>query len=300
MTSNLTYFSYNKYCVLPISSLMLGLSFNSEVPASANPPPIICVSTSDGKCVMQGEGAIGGDGGAGGDGSGATNNLLAQQADRGPNAIITDTTPIDTAVSTATALKVQVNYVYRSQQDSSKPQPLTNDSVLQSGDKYKIVFTPEQTTWIYIFQMDSSGKMFLLFPQQEMFGVNVNQSNPVQANETRTVPMANAWFQLDKQVGTETIYFMASPQQDQELEATYQQYAQAQESGANTEHLAQAQLNQNIASRGLAAVVMDETPTTPHVVTTETGQSFTLNEGYLTERCTKVNGCVDRLQFKHQ
>lgn len=273
------------------------LVFPLQAIASASvPPPIICVTTNDGKCVMQGDGSIGGDGGAGGSSISET---------RGPSSIEVDTPP---AISSSQknpppnpSLETQINYTYRKQEANSKPQPLTNDSVLQSGDGYKIVFTPAQATWVYIYQTDSSGKMFQLFPQKEMFGVVMNQTNPVAAGETRTVPVANAWFRLDKQSGTETIYFITTSQQDKELEMGYKNYEQAQKLGANKSLVATAEFKRSVEGRGPASIAFDESPVTePYTVTTETGENFVLDTGYFTGRCSDVGGCANVLKFQHR
>ncbi|MBE9562573.1 MAG: hypothetical protein IMF12_06900, partial [Proteobacteria bacterium] len=52
-------------------------------------------------------------------------------------------------------LDFKINYVYRSS-GKGNPKTLNNDGVLHSGDYYKIIFTPTENCYVYIFQLDSA------------------------------------------------------------------------------------------------------------------------------------------------
>ncbi|KOR32444.1 hypothetical protein TI05_07225 [Achromatium sp. WMS3] len=200
------------------------------------------------------------------------------------------------------ALTVNVNYSYRRQGETT-PHQLTNGSVLYSGDRYKITFTSNQKVWLYLYQTDSSGKIFQLFPATKMFGRTLNQLNPVPANETRTVPLDNGWFILDDQQGTEFLYLIAAPQQDKVLEASYLAYQQAQAEGnSQLVQTAKQQLKANLmVSRGPAGITLDDpTVTAEQTVTTEDGSVFAMNAGYLAGLCSRPGGCINVLQFEHK
>jgi hypothetical protein len=114
-------------------------------------------------------------------------------------------------VSSKPSLKIQ--YLYRHQGEYSFS-PLTNNQTLYSGDFYKIVFTPLQNGYVYIFQQGSSGKIYKLFP---------NDNFPLIANKTYYIPAKNQAFYLDNQTGQEKIYIIATNKRNIQLEQEYEQ-----------------------------------------------------------------------------
>ncbi len=124
------------------------------------------------------------------------------------------------------ALPVEVSYTYRPM-DQLNFRPMSNDSVLRSGDHYQIRFTPEQKGYVYIFQIDSGGGIYQLFPfEKSQDSPNVN-INPVQAGATYFIPAEDEAFQLDEQIGQEQIYVLAFQKQHGELENQYRALAEA-------------------------------------------------------------------------
>ncbi|GAG75204.1 unnamed protein product [marine sediment metagenome] len=115
------------------------------------------------------------------------------------------------------ALSFHVNYVYRSE-GKGELKPINNGDVLKSGDHFKIIFTPDKDCYVYIFQVDSSGQIFKLFPMKSFMGVQVNNFNPVTKGTTYTLPSSEKAFMLDDQVGTERIYFIVSKERNKEIE----------------------------------------------------------------------------------
>ena len=118
------------------------------------------------------------------------------------------------------ALPVQVSYSYRPI-DQLNFRPLIGDSALRSGDHYQIRFTAEQEGYVYIFQIDSSGAVYRLFPLEENPGSQAVNVNPVQAGVTYFVPAEDEAFQLDEQVGQEQIYVLAFQKRNSALEDQY-------------------------------------------------------------------------------
>jgi len=110
-----------------------------------------------------------------------------------------------------------IKYFYR-HEGSDQIEPLTNNHILYSGDDYQIRFSSRQTSYVYIFQRDSSSNIYRLFPMKSFKGVTMNQFNPVQPGITYIVPGKHKWFYLDEQIGKETIYFIASEQPKPELD----------------------------------------------------------------------------------
>jgi hypothetical protein len=107
--------------------------------------------------------------------------------------------------------------------------PLTNDSVLRSGDHYQIRFTPEQDGYVYIFQIDSSGAIYQLFPLENPQDVLTPNRNPVRGGLTYFIPAEDEAFHLDEQVGQEQIRGLAFQKQHIELEQHYAALAEARQ-----------------------------------------------------------------------
>lgn len=125
------------------------------------------------------------------------------------------TKPTDTALP---LVGINIKYVYRHEGSDEEFEPLTNNSTLYSGDDYKIIFTPSETSYVYIFQRDSSEYIYRLFPMKNFKGVSVNSFNPVQSGITYWVPGEDKSFYLDEQIGKETIYFLVTQQPEAEFD----------------------------------------------------------------------------------
>lgn len=122
----------------------------------------------------------------------------------------------------------QVNYLYRPAGQGELPPltELTEGSKLHSGDRYKVWFTAEQESYVYIFQLDSSQTIHRLFPLENFQGA-VNQTNPVRAGRQYHLPSQDQAFVLDKQVGQEKIYFLGFRERNEALEKRYDELLQA-------------------------------------------------------------------------
>jgi hypothetical protein len=98
--------------------------------------------------------------------------------------------------------------------------PLADGEKLASEkDDYCIVAQSFAPAYLYVFQVDSSGKKEWLFPKNESSSLS-SGSNPVSAGETITVPDADSKRSLflDKTIGVEHIYAVVSATQWPELE----------------------------------------------------------------------------------
>ena len=131
-------------------------------------------------------------------------------------------------------LKFKIDYLYRHKYQFEF-KPLTNTATLKNGDLYKIIFTPLEKSYVYIFQTDSkSNKIVQLFPMYKFKGVKLNNSNPVVAATTYHIPKKGISFTLDNNSGTtETIYFIAAREPDIELEQLHKQIKIAQNKTIN-------------------------------------------------------------------
>ncbi len=117
-------------------------------------------------------------------------------------------------------IPMQISYAYRPMNQLNF-RPLHNDSVLRSGDHYQIRFTPEQEGYAYIFQIDSGGAIYRLFPPEENHDAQAVNVNPVQANTVYFAPTADEAFQLDEQIGQEQIHVLAFRKRHEKMESQY-------------------------------------------------------------------------------
>ena len=183
------------------------------------------------------------------------------------------------------ALKFDITYSFR-EKNQGELQPLENGAILNSGDTYKIVFTPKQDAYVYIFQVDGSDKIWRLFPIERWEKVTLNQSSRVSADKTYYAPSKTKSFQLDQQSGTEKIYFIATTTRDSELEQL------------NNTSLAKA-APLIMAGRGVAGIVNDPKKISSQAIETEDGKVFHLTKQQLLGRCEN-KGCVNVLTFEHR
>jgi hypothetical protein len=84
---------------------------------------------------------------------------------------------------------------------------------LTQDDNYKIMFQSSVPCYMYVVQLDSTGKMDPIFPSKWSSG-----ANPLEAYSVYEVPVDNNWFYLDRNMGIETIYFIASLERRSDIE----------------------------------------------------------------------------------
>ena len=83
---------------------------------------------------------------------------------------------------------------------------------LSSKDDYALRVRPPRDGWLYIFQIDSRGRLAQLFPSAR-YGT---AQNPVKAGVEYWIPADNLWYYLDETEGVETIYVaFSSSRRDQ-------------------------------------------------------------------------------------
>lgn len=120
------------------------------------------------------------------------------------------------------AFSIEISYSYRPI-DQLNFRPLLNEGVLRSGDYYQIRFTPKKNGYVYIFQIDSGGTIYRLFPSDDSSNLSQNSvnTNPVQASVAYFMPAQDEAFQLDDQIGQEQFHVLALQYRDIDLENQY-------------------------------------------------------------------------------
>ena len=191
----------------------------------------------------------------------------------------------------------QVNYVYRSA-GKGPLKPIKPGTVLRSGDHYKIIFTPDEDAYVYIFQADSKGQFFQLFPLSEFRGVALDYRNPVRKGQEYVLPAPDKAYQLDDTIGKESIYLVASRGPRKELERLADELQLAQKRGQMQRAMSTAKAVDGYFKnkRGLAAVVVDSSDARV-TVPWKPGQSFPVFKERLEELCP---ACAYVTEFEHR
>lgn len=92
---------------------------------------------------------------------------------------------------------------------------LDGSSVLQSGERYRLLLLPGLPKYVYVFQEDRNG-VTCLFPNKQYSDL----VNPLIPNaQGYFLPSISTAFALDETIGREKIYFIVLDSRDEELEA---------------------------------------------------------------------------------
>ena len=102
---------------------------------------------------------------------------------------------------------------------------VADGDVLTRNDNYKAIFRCNMRCYMYIVQLDSTGKMDPIFPSKHFAW-----GNPVQPHTVFSLPPENKWFYLDENTGVETIYFIASRSRRMDLEQLFRKFGERNKS----------------------------------------------------------------------
>jgi hypothetical protein len=204
----------------------------------------------------------------------------------------------DVSESSQQPINIDIKYLYHLNKGKGEVNTLTEGSFLYSGDAYKIIFTPSEKAYVYIFQKDSSQNIYQLFPMKSFKGVTVNNFNPVLPDKTYYIPAPNKLFFLDNQIGEEMIYFIATRKPQTNLEQQFQQIETARHDNKFAEiDLAQTQLfEEDIKHRGLKKNITLPSAKNSFSWQDEEGQKFSMLRQHL-KTCER---CVNVLRFSHR
>lgn len=117
-------------------------------------------------------------------------------------------------------LQMKMQFVY--QDEKGQPKPLTNESVLKSGQRLGVDFRPESDCFVYIFWWDQTGQVWKMFPNPKYGDATAR----VTGGKKYQLPSKQGeahWYVLNNTPGMETIYFVASRERNQKLESLYEQ-----------------------------------------------------------------------------
>lgn len=96
---------------------------------------------------------------------------------------------------------------------------ITRDTVLKTGDHLKLLLQLKSRCFVYLFYRTAEDEIYLLFP----YDLKQFESD-YKKDQKYYIPKGGAWFKLDKNVGLETFYLIASAERLLKLEAIYRKY----------------------------------------------------------------------------
>ena len=94
--------------------------------------------------------------------------------------------------------------------------PIKDGDTLTKNDSYKVTFQCNMQCYMYIIQLDATGKMDPILPSKYFFS-----GNPIEPYTFYDIPSAEKWFYLDENIGVETIYFIVSRSRRPDLEKLF-------------------------------------------------------------------------------
>ena len=96
---------------------------------------------------------------------------------------------------------------------------ITRDTLLKTGDRLKLLIQIKNRCFVYLFYRTAADEIYLLFPYKlKMF------ESDYKTGEKYYIPRGKRWFELDRNVGLETFYLLASAKRLRQLEAQYLKY----------------------------------------------------------------------------
>ncbi len=101
-------------------------------------------------------------------------------------------------------LELEVGVFYEG--GDGKLYPVREGIVLSTKDNYCVYVRPVQDCYLYLYQVDSSQNAFKLFPNTDYNSNN----NPLKAGIEYWVPQGKEFLYLDKNIGREEIYILAT------------------------------------------------------------------------------------------
>lgn len=104
-------------------------------------------------------------------------------------------------------------------QDDRKLISIAKDTVLYSGDQFKMMIELQSKCYVYVIFMGSNGEILLLFPEQ----LDLPEES-FEVNQEIFLPNKDMWFALDDQIGIEKFFLLASKTPLTKLETLLQNY----------------------------------------------------------------------------
>ncbi len=96
---------------------------------------------------------------------------------------------------------------------------VTRDTVLQTGDEFKMMVNLQKKCYVYVIHKGSSNELSVLYPY--------SFDAQFELEKNYYLPKGRSWFKLDKNGGAETFYILASKERLTDLEQQLNAYITA-------------------------------------------------------------------------
>lgn len=100
--------------------------------------------------------------------------------------------------------------------------PIQRDTVLSTGDRFRLYVQPVTKCYVYILWYDSKRELHTMFP----YDFGQFETDWVEG-KNYYIPKAREWYELDANKGREVLYLLAAKDRLKELESFLKQYASA-------------------------------------------------------------------------
>src|SRR5262249_23325999 len=105
-------------------------------------------------------------------------------------------------------LELELN-LFRYRNGAAEREPLAEGASLSSADLYRLPVRPAQAGPLYVFQVDTFGKLNVLFPKLPGSRFSTGE-NPVRATHLVNVPQSGK-LRVDANLGVEHLFVVFSP-----------------------------------------------------------------------------------------
>ena len=111
-------------------------------------------------------------------------------------------------------VKLSLDIMLYFEDGKGRMQPMPEGAVLKSGEGYALYLKPSDEAFVYVYQVDGSGKSFRLFPSKEYRTMD----NPAAPAADLWIPNEKDLVTLDDTTGKERLFIFASPTKLAEFE----------------------------------------------------------------------------------
>lgn len=99
---------------------------------------------------------------------------------------------------------------------------LKENGTLYSNDGFQIHVAVDRDSYLYVVDMDQSGKVEVLFPRDE-----IKLQKKMEAGKKYVLPSPNLWYRLDENTGKETLFILASAEPNTKLDNLLSEFRKA-------------------------------------------------------------------------
>ncbi len=130
-----------------------------------------------------------------------SNNVNPPPKPKPPRSPVREST---SPIAAASAINLGLRYWIDLMDSAGDHHEVTRDRVFRSSERIQLRFQSNMTGYIALYQVTSSGKVALLFPDRD----KKLDDNRIDRNQPRSLPKENGWFRFDGTPGTERLFVL--------------------------------------------------------------------------------------------